>query len=66
MAMKKYFLSSLLILIVILGLGFLSQRGVASSAGQQVDEQVVRGGQLYDNWTKLVTSPPDAASTHPI
>ncbi len=64
--MKKFFLSSLLILIVILGLGMLSQRGVASSAGQQVDEKVVRGGQLYDDWTKLVQSPPDAASTHPI
>lgn len=64
--MKKVFLSGLLILIVLLGLGLLSQRGIASSAGQQVDEQVVRGGQLYDDWTRLVQSPPEAGSTHPI
>lgn len=64
--MKKIFLSSLLILIVFLVLGLLPGRGAASSINQQVDESVIRGGQLYDDWTKLVDSPPAAGSTHPI
>lgn len=64
--MKKILFGSLLILIVILSLGFLSERGLAFSFYQQIDEQIVRGGQLYDDWTKLVQSPPAAESTHPI
>lgn len=64
--MKKTVFGSLLILFVLLSLGLLVQRGLAFSPTQQVDEQVIRGGQLYDDWTKLVQSPPAAESTHSI
>lgn len=64
--MKKVLFGSLLILIVILSLGLLSQRGFAFSLNPKVDDPVIQGGQLYDDWTKLVQSPPSAESTHPI
>ncbi|MHB1481179.1 MAG: c-type cytochrome [Bellilinea sp.] len=64
--MKKFFFGGLLILIVSLSLGVLVQSGWAHSLNQQTDELVIQGGQLYDDWTKLIQPAPTLEGSHPI
>jgi len=65
--MKKIVSGSLLIiLIVVVGLGFLVQKGLAAPWNQEDVEQMVRGAQLYDDWTKIVDPAPVLTGTHPI
>lgn len=64
--MKKLVLGSLLIAFLIIGFAFLPRIGHASSLGQATEEQLVRGAQLYDDWTKLVDPAPALDSSHPI
>jgi len=64
--MKKFLLGGLLILIVSLSLGGLVQSGWAFSLNQQTDEMVIQGGQLYDDWTKLIQPAPTLVGSHPI
>lgn len=64
--MYKKFFGGLLILMVFLGLGLLVQSGSAFSLNQQTDELIIRGGQLYDDWTQLVQPAPSLEGSHPI
>jgi mono/diheme cytochrome c family protein len=64
--MKKMVFGSLLILIVVIGLGFLAEKGLAAPWNQEDIEQLVRGAQLYDDWTKIVEPVPTLTGTQPI
>lgn len=64
--MKRMVFGSLLILIVLIGLGFLVEKGLAAPWNQEDVEQMVRGAQLYDDWTKIVDPVPTLTETQPI
>ncbi len=64
--MKRMFFGSLLILILIIGLGFLVQKGLAAPWNQEDVDQMVRGAQLYDDWTKIVDPLPTLTGSQPI
>ncbi len=64
--MKKFISGSLLLLILILGLSLLVTNGYASPLSKLDAEQVIRGAQLYDDWTKVVVPAPTLTGNQPI
>ncbi len=64
--MKRIISGSLLILILALILGLLVDNGYASPLGKLVNEEVIRGAQLYDDWTKIVEPAPTLSGDQPI
>jgi len=64
--MKKLVLGSLLIVIITIGVLSLPRAGFASSLWQATEEQLVRGAQLFDDWTKLAAPAPALEGSHPI
>lgn len=64
--MKKIASGSLLILILILSFGLFADHGIAAPASQSDQDLIIRGAQLYDDWTKIVTPPPTLARNQPI